>query len=59
MKTKTVHEFIQTIKSFFAKVGETRIWQKLFVIKIDDAKLAELKAETRLKYQTIRMHGWD
>lgn len=59
MKTKIVREFIQTIKNFFAKVGETRIWQKLFVIKIDDAKLAELKAETRLKYQTIRMHGWD
>jgi|GEM_PF-5818949 len=59
MKTKTVHEFIQTTKNFFAKVGETRIWKKLFVLKIDDAKLTELKAEARLKYQTIRMYGWD
>jgi hypothetical protein len=59
MKTKNVHDIIQKTKNVFTMVGKTRIWQKLFITKIDDAKLAELKAEARLKYQTIRMHGWD
>jgi len=54
MKTKNVHESIEKPKNFFAKVGETRIWKKFFVSRIDFEKVEELKRETQIKYGMMR-----
>ena len=54
MKTKNVHESVEKPKNFFAKVGETKIWKKLFVSQIDYEKVEELKREAQIKYGMMR-----
>jgi hypothetical protein len=54
MKTKNVHESVEKPKNFFAKVGETRIWKKLFVSQTDYEKVEELKREAQIKYGMMR-----
>lgn len=54
MKTKNVHESVEKQKNFFAKVGKTRIWKKLFVSRIDYEKVEELKREAQIKYGMMR-----
>ncbi len=46
LKVKPVHK----LKNELAKVKETTIWKKLFVSKIDEEKMRELKAEQMIKY---------
>jgi hypothetical protein len=54
MKTKNAHESVENPKNFFAKVGETKIWKKLFVSQIDYKKVEELKREAQIKYGMMR-----
>ncbi len=54
MKTKNAHESLEKPKNFFAKVGETKIWKKLFVSRIDFEKVEELKRKAQMKYGMMR-----
>ncbi len=56
MKKKNVRESVEKLKNFFARVGKTRIWKKLFVSRIDYEKVEELKREALIKYGSMRFY---
>ncbi len=56
MKKKNVRESVEKLKNFFAMVGKTRIWKKLFVSRIDYEKVEELKREVLIKYGSMRFY---
>lgn len=54
MTTKSVLKPTEKPKSIFAKVGENKIWKKIFSDQIDYQKIEERKREMQMKYQGFR-----
>ena len=56
MTIKNAREVIEMAKKFFTKVGESKIWQKLFVSRIDYRMVDEMKRGMQIKYGMTRFY---
>ena len=54
MTTKKAHKLFKKLKSIFMLMGNSKIWKRIFIDKIDYEKVEEMKRELQMKYPPYR-----